>query len=341
MTGREPRPALDAREPLRLHENENPYGCSLLVQESLSIYDAFSRTPGPLPRSLMLSLSRYAGRPPERLYLANSPEELLERVLSVLVPPGGEVVAYAPYGRLLRHVSSVSGIPVRPVERGGDLRARAEGVLEATGGAPGVVYVGSPNDPTGDATPPLELVTLLHGGYTVVADESYVEFTSRSLGMLGSEFPSFVSLRGFGPWAGLWGIPVSYAVTSPDLVRELESRWPQTLVSAASRVAADASLEDSALLLNRVRHLRLERARLFRRLRKLNFVEPIPSHGPFVSCAVTRGTAEGVCELLEAEGILVHNCVEDGWPGHVRISVGTAEQTDELFRAMCRIAVAV
>jgi histidinol-phosphate aminotransferase len=329
---------VEAEAQLRLHLNENPYGCSLLVQESLSIHDAFAQHPGPLSRSLLRALSRYAGRPAQDLYLANSPAELLRRVLSCLIEPGDELIAYAPYPTVLGDVAAELRLQVRAARRV-DGRVSAPQALRLRTATASAVYVGSPNDPTGDVAAPLEITALLRAGCTVIVDETYGEFTDKGLGLLGGEFPNLISLRSFAPWAGLWGIPVGYAAASAELVERLGARWPQSSLSAPSRIAAGASLDDSALLLNRVRHIRLERARLFRRLRKLNFVQPLPSHGPFIPCRVTRGDAGRVCQLLEAEGILVHNCVEEGFDGHVRISVGTPEQTDQLEAAMCRISV--
>lgn len=336
----EPAPLASENEPLRLHLNESPYGCSLLVQESLSIYDSFAQQPGPVSRTLMRGLCRYAGRPADDLYLANSPRELLGRVLRVLVEPGDSVIAYAPHTRLIGDAASDAGVLVTDAPReDGQLAAASALRLRTTSAC--TVFLGSPNDPTGEAVRPLEVVSLLRAGVTVIADETYAEYTDKGLSILGGEFPNLVSLRSFAPWAGLWGIPVSYAVASPELVARLEERWPQSSLTAASRIAAGASLDDAAMLLNGVKHVRLERARLFRRLRKLNFVQPLPSHGPFLLCEVTRGDAACVCRLLAAEGVLIHDAAEDGMPGYVRISVGTSAQTDQLFGAMCRISVSL
>ncbi len=325
---------------LRLHLNENPYGCSLLVQESLSIYDGFARQPGAPSSSLMRALSRYTGRPSHDLYLANSPSELLWRILSVLTEPGDGVIAYAPYPAVLREAAANCHVQLFDAPRTGS-RVSAAHALRLRSATADTVYVGSPNDPTGDVADQLEVIALLRAGATVIADETYVEYTDKGLGILGGEFPNLISLRSFAPWAGLWGIPVSYAVMSAEMVERLAVRWSESSLTSSSRIAAGASLDDSALLLNRVRHVRLERARLFRRLRKLNFIQPLPSHGPFILCEVTRGDAGRVQALLEAEGVLVHNCCEEGMPEHIRISVGTSEQTDQLVAAMVRVSVAL
>lgn len=325
-------------EPLRLHQNENPYGCSLLVPESLSIHDAFARVPGPVSSRLLRSLGEYAGRSPDHIYLANAPAELLSRLLAVLMESGDELIAYAPHGASLLEAVDAARVSVveAPWREGVFAAGPALRLRQPTANT---VFLSSPNEITGRVASPLEVVSLLKTGLMVVVDERYVEFTDKGLGILGAEFPNLVSLRTFGPWAGLWGMPVSYALAPAEIVDQLDERWPQSLLTAASRVAAGASLDDATLLMNRVRHIRLERARLFRRLRKLNFLQPLPSHGPFLCCQVTRGEPERVCGLLEAEDILIHNCAADGLPGHVRISVGTPEQTDQLFSTLTRISV--
>ncbi len=331
-------PTVLPEEPvLRLHLNENPYGCSLLVQESLSISDTIAMQPGSLSRKLQDSLSRYAHRPAGELYLADSPLDLLSRVLSVSAGRQGKVLALTPYGRILRQAAVLTDAVVDQL--GADDRPLEAGVKEWADGGPATVYLSSPNEVTGMVISPLEIVALLRTGHVVVADETYAEYTDRHVGVLGGEFPNLISIRSFAPWAGLWGIPVSYAATGAELVRELDALYPQTRLSAASRIAAGASLDDLAILDNRVKHVRLERARLYRRLRKLNFVQPSNSHGPFITCEVTRGKSDTVCALLEREGVLIHNCRDDGLQNFVRVSVGTSEQTDLLMAAMCRISV--
>lgn len=330
----------DTEEVLRLHLNENPYGCSLLVQESLSIHDSFAQRPGPLSGTLLRALAKYCGRQTGDIYLANTPEELMLRVLSVCLEPGEQLLAYAPHPKMIEDVARAARIDVLAVPRSRDGAISATAAIQRGDESGRTVYIGSPNDPTGDVVPPLEVVALLHAGLTVIVDETYAEFTDKTLTILGREFPGLISLRSFAPWAGLWGVPVSYALAQSDLVAKLDAFSPQETLSSASRIAAGASLDDSTLLLNRVKHLRLERARLYRRLRKLNFLQPSHSHGPFVPCEVTRGTPEKVCALLETqEGVLLHNCSEDGLAGFIRVSVGTPEQTDQLVGALCRISV--
>ncbi len=334
----DPVATVPADSPLRLHRNENPYGCSLLVQESLSIHDGFAQRPGPISQAFLQALGRHIGRPASDLYLTNTPFELLERVLRVCAEPGDGVIAYTPHTHQLTQAARNAGLSVLAAPRV-DGKVTAIQALRLRSATVNTIFLGTPNDPTGDVVSPLEVLSMLRSGATVIADETYAEFTEKGLGILVGEFPSFISLRSFAPWAGLWGIPVSYAVAASETTARLDAVWPQVGLTAASRIAAGASLDDAALLLNRVKHIRLERARLYRRLRKLNFVQPTPSNGPFMLCEVTRGEPEHIVELLKGEGLLIHWCAEEGLPNHLRISVGTPHHTDSLITAMCRISV--
>ncbi|MEJ7655320.1 MAG: aminotransferase class I/II-fold pyridoxal phosphate-dependent enzyme [Chloroflexia bacterium] len=194
-------PAL-ADDVLRLHLNENPYGCSLLVRESLSIHDSLAHVPGPLPITLCRALSRYALRPESELYLVDSFDLLLERVLQTLLQGDRTLFAYTPTGTAF--LSATRRIGVHPVEvqRSEDCRLLAGALPTDRFGERSVVYVGSPNDPTGDVAAASELVVMLNAGAVVVLDELYTEFSDKSPGLLGREFPGLVSLRSFAPWAG-------------------------------------------------------------------------------------------------------------------------------------------
>ena len=84
-----------------------------------------------------------------------------------------------------------------------------------------MVAFSSPNNPTGSVTNHTAIVKLLQTGIWVLVDETYFEFCDRSIAPFVTEFDNLVVMRSFGPWAGLHGLPVGYALASNRVVARL------------------------------------------------------------------------------------------------------------------------
>src|SRR5262249_9590171 len=131
---------------------------------------------------------------------------------------------------------------------------------------------------------------------------------------------------------------IGYTLTSRPLAANLRRAGLLDAPNRAAQLALLASLEDREALLGRVRQMRHERNRLFRQLRKLNLLDPLPSEAPFLLCAVRRGTAGRIAAALAEQGILVKPITTAALPNHLRISVGRPEDTDALFQALLKLA---
>ena len=201
-----------------------------------------------------------------------------------------------------------------------------------------MVTISSPNNPTGNFTSATRIVPMLQKGVWVVVDETYFEFCDRTVAPLVAEFDNLVVLRSFGPWAGLQGLPVGYALCSPRAAARLQRLTPPGSVNLAAQLAAIASLADRDSLKQRVRRIRLERGRMYRQLRKLNLIQPHPSFANFLLCRVTRGEAAMIQRHLQEDGILV-KALSDRWlTNHLRISSGKPEDTNALITSLKKLA---
>jgi histidinol-phosphate aminotransferase len=201
-----------------------------------------------------------------------------------------------------------------------------------------MVALSSPNNPTGNVTNHTTIVHLLHTGVWVVVDESYFEFCDRTVAPLVSEFDNLVVLRSFGPWAGLHGLPLGYALASTRVVARLHRLSTPGGVNRAAQLAGLASLGDRDNLTQRVRRIRLERGRMFRQLRKLNLIQPYPSAANFLLCNITRGDASMVQRHLQDDGILVKTISDRALPNHLRIGVGKPGDTNALVASLKKLA---
>jgi histidinol-phosphate aminotransferase len=209
--------------------------------------------------------------------------------------------------------------------------------------AAALIILPAPNDPTGAGVSATDVVRLLRAEVPVLVDECFYEFSGRTVAPLVTEFDNLIILRDFAPWAGLGGLPISYLLTARPLAARLRQAamfgGATTAPSRAAQLAAMASLTDLDTLRAHIKARRQERGRLFRSLRKLNLLQPYPSEGPFLLCAITRGNAAAIRDLLaDQEGVIVRAIQTPELPNHLRVSAGRPQDTDALMRGLLRIA---
>jgi histidinol-phosphate aminotransferase len=326
-------------EIVRLDTDENPYGPSLRVLEVLGSAETLQRPADPVARDRRAALEAYTHVHRERIAVGAGLADLCARVLRVATAPGQTILTCPPTRGLYTILAEREGRAVHAVPRTSeyDLDLPA---LERALDAPGVgaVILATPNDPTGSTITPTDIVRLLRHDPLVIVDETYFEFAGQSSARLVAEFYTLVILRDCGPWAGLGGLPIGYTLSSRPLATALRRAGLLAPPNRAAHLALLASLGDRAALIARVRQMRHERGRLFRQIRKLNLLDPLPSDAPFLLCAVRRSTAGRIAAALAERGILVRPIATPALPNHLRISVGRPEDTDAVYHALLKLA---
>ncbi len=324
--------------PIRLDQLVNPYGPSPLVAESLAAADDLHRDPARLLPVLDRRLAAQSGVPAGWVRPANGIDEALATALAgagegplVVFPPGSNPAATpaVPPGRERIEVwRTPAFLPGLDPETAAELPRNAIAVLS------------SPHDPSGALLPVQDAVRLARSCAWVLIDERCGGFGPRSHAHLAREFDNVVVFQTLETWAGLSAFPVGWAVGSP---RALGRLFPEPVrpVSAGAALAALATLDDMPGVLANVRRVRDERSRLYRMLRKLNMVQPMPSWAGFVLARATRSTGDELAVQLRQRGILVHR--PDGSALHdvLRVSAGRPADTDALQRALIEAGLVI
>jgi histidinol-phosphate aminotransferase len=227
---------------------------------------------------------------------------------------------------------------VRPVNRTPEFELDIEAIEAAVTERTKLILVASPNNPTGNMLTSQQLVRLLRTGALVVVDEAYYEFATKTLLPYTREFDNIVVLRTFSKWAGLAGLRLGYGIVPPALAEAIWALKPPNSVSIAGLKAIEAVLDDIDYIRETISRIRVERGRLYRSLRKLNFLQPYPSLGNFLLCRVTRGDAHDVYRRLYNRGILVRRFDSPELRHYLRISVGRPEDTNAVMDALRSMA---
>ncbi len=237
--------------------------------------------------------------------------------------------AFGMYGFSTR----VQGGRIIDVPRRDDFSLDVDGIAKAAKSAK-AIFVASPNNPTGNALTEPELDALLATDLLVIVDEAYAEFSGASVVGLVPGRENLVVLRTFSKWAGLAGLRAGYGVMPATLANVLMHMKPPYSPSIAAEVAMLASLEDREELMERVREIVAERDRLADELTALEFLEVYPSEANFVLTRLPGSDGRAIRDSLAEEGIFLRYFDTDRLHDCIRISVGTASDTDRVREAL-------
>jgi len=335
----------DATDLVKLDANENPYGPSPRALNALAaLRDAVPIYPDPESRALRAALAEYAGVGPEHILAGAGADELIDLIMRLVITPGDAIVNCPPTFGMYSFDGALNGARVVEVPRRADFSLDVEAVERAAleSGAK-LLFLCSPNNPDGSLIPPDVLDRLLHLPLIVVLDEAYIEFAGvESAASRVPATPNLVVLRTFSKWAGLAGLRVGYGVFPLALMAHLWKIKQPYNVNVAADAAARASLADLPYLRANVERIIAERERLLAALRSVTYLEPYPSRANFVLCRVSGLSAAALKQRLAADyGILIRYFDKPGLRDHVRLSVGTPQQTDRLLAALREIEAGV
>ena len=324
---------------VRLSANENPLGPSPRVVAAVAAEAARVHLyPDGASHAVRDALGRRLGIAPDQIILGNGADELIGHIALAAFDPGDEVVVPQPSFEPYAIGVTLAGARVVPsplAKYDTDLEDVRRKVTPRTK----AVFLCSPHNPTGTIIRREPLLAFLDAlgddPPLIVLDEAYREFAD------DPEYPDGVSLfvrcprlivlRTFSKIAGLAGLRIGYAMGGIDTISRLNRVRAPYNVNRLAQVAALAALEDQAYL-ERVRRLVVEeRAFLSRELARKGYAFP-PSQANFLLVEVPDAAASRA-RLLKA-GILVRDGAAVGFPGHLRIAVGTHEVNERLLAAL-------
>ena len=314
--------------------------------------------PSDYGRLIDAAAARY-GVARDELLVGAGADELLELVTKAFVPPGGAAIVpiptYPMYAILTdQRTGRVTRVPRRSAEDGFalDIDAVRSAAAESDEGGPlaSLVWLCSPNNPTGRAEPPGLIAALLDGlasdaeragraAPTVVVDEAYIEFAGDSVAPLRASYPRLVVLRTLSKAYGIAGLRVGFAIARPELIDEIAVYRPPGSVSVVSVDVGAALLSADSIARDRVAAVAAERERFSAGLAAAGW-RPQDSTTNFLLVAFDSPAAAGAA----AEGLLSRGLIPRTFPeGHplaycLRLTVRNREQDDRLIAAAGELA---
>ncbi|MEV0681393.1 histidinol-phosphate transaminase [Actinosynnema sp. NPDC050436] len=343
LRGRSPYGAPQLDVPVRLNTNENPYPPSAelvaeVVSEIALVAGELHRYPDrdavALREDLAAYLASTCGVPltEANLWAANGSNEILQQILQAFGGPGRTALGFEPSYSMHPIIAAGTRTEWSPAPRRDDFSLDVERAAEIVAERrPDVVFVTSPNNPTGQSIPVDELRVLIDAAPgVVVVDEAYAEFSSRiSAVTLLEEFPhKLIVSRTMSKAFAFAGGRLGYLAAAPAVVEALLLvRLPYHL-SALTQAAARASLRHAPETLGSVALLAAERDRVAGALAGLGF-DVVPSDANFVLFGTFEDARAAWRSYLE-HGVLIRDV---GIAGHLRVTVGTPEENDAFLAA--------
>ncbi|KEF02196.1 MULTISPECIES: histidinol-phosphate transaminase [Streptomyces] len=351
LRGKSPYGAPQLDVPVRLNTNENPYPLPepLVRRIAERVTEAareLNRYPDRDAVELRTALAAYLTRTgghevtAANVWAANGSNEVIQQLLQTFGGPGRTAIGFEPSYSMHGLISRGTGTGWLSGPRNDDFTIDVEAAVAAIGEhRPDVVFICSPNNPTGTAVAAETVLALYEaaqaaradtGGALVVVDEAYGEFSHRpSLLPLIEGRPNLVVSRTMSKAFGAAGLRLGYLAADPAVVDAVQLvRLPYHL-SSVTQATALAALEHTDTLLKYVEQLKAERDRLVDELRAIG-CEVVDSDANFVQFGRFEDQHATWQAILD-QGVLVR---DNGVPGWLRVTAGTPAENDAFLDAV-------
>lgn len=329
-------PQLDVAARLNTNECPHPLPEGFFDDLADAVRDLpLHRYPDAQMTRLREELATTTGHPAEGIWTANGSNEILTQLLQSYGGPGRTAVTFEPTYLLHGRLCWLTHTEHRKLSLPKDFVLGEPQVAAARDLAPDVVFVCSPNNPTGNAQPLSAIAELAEAlpGSLVIVDEAYVEFApAASAQALLSGHPNIAIVRTFSKAFALAGARIGYVLAAPAVVEDLQRvRLPYHL-SALTQTAGIVALRHRAEATSLLEAIRIQRDRITRELRSLPGTTVYPSDANFV-LFVPPGDALVLWHGLLDRGVLVRDMTAVV-PNALRVTAGAEHETDLFLQAI-------
>ncbi|NLF30382.1 MAG: histidinol-phosphate transaminase [Planctomycetes bacterium] len=330
VPGAQPEPG---RRVVKLNQNENPYPPSPRALAALESFNGASLRlyPDPMAPKFTAVASEVLGVPPEQIIVGDGSDDLIIMLARAAAGPGRAIAYGEPTFPYYFTQAQVQGAPVAAIPCDADFTLPLEALAEADAA---LTFVASPNSPTGAAatTDQLDWLAGKLSGLLAI-DEAYADFAAENALPLVDRHDNVVVLRTLSKGYSLAALRLGFAVAGKAIRQGLLKTKAIYNVGPIPAAVGAAAMADQSYHDECVAAIIAERKRLATALIKRRFFV-YPSHGNFLLAAVPGGDAPRMVETLKAGGILVRYFNSPLLQDKLRISIGTADDTDALLAAI-------
>ncbi|WP_419800492.1 histidinol-phosphate transaminase [Mucilaginibacter sp.] len=312
-----------------LDANENAYGSPLSKN--------FNRYPDPLQLAVKQKITSIKGVPPRNIFLGNGSDEAIDILFRSFCRPGIDNVILVPptYG-MYQVSANINDIEVQNIPLIAEYQLNMEGIAEAINLNTKLIFVCSPNNPTGNSINREDVETLLANfNGIVVVDEAYINYSrQKSFIQELTEYGNLVVLQTLSKAWGLAGLRIGMAFASEEIIEVFNRVKPPYNINEASQKLALQALGNVEQVNGWIKETLLERDKLVLGLKNFSFVlEIYPSDANFI--LVKTVSPREVYQFLVERGIIVRDRSKvELCEGCLRITVGTPAENKQLLTVL-------
>ncbi|MEN2283708.1 histidinol-phosphate transaminase [Algoriphagus sp. SE2] len=316
-----------------LDANENPYG-SVTDQD-------YNRYPDPYQSELKEEISLIKQVKPSQIFLGNGSDEAIDLLFRAFCNPGKDNVILLPPTYGMYEVSaSINDVEIRRVALTSDFQLQPNKVLDAVDDNTKIIFVCTPNNPSGNKLKrdDIELLLRKFKGIVVI-DEAYIDFNDEpSFTTELDNFPNLLVIQTFSKAWGLASLRLGMAFGSEEIIGILNKIKPPYNISGLTQETVLAAIRNNKKVKKMIEGILKERSFMQENLEKLTFVQNIfPSQANFLLIKIPHAT-EVYNELIEQKVIVRNRSKVLLCEDCLRISVGTRKENEEFLKALVKIA---
>ena len=333
---------------IKLSSNENPYGPSpkvIEVLETNNINHDLHRYPEIDGSSLREVISKIFSIDYKRIILGSGSDEILLFAALAFCQDGDEIL-HADHGfEMYSIVSKVVGAVPKKIQEDENFNLNIENLISQINEATKVIYIASPNNPTGTYLSRNHLVSLMNNipkHIIVVIDGAYVEYVEKDdydKGFsLSDEYENIILTRTFSKTYGLAALRVGWCYTSQKIANIINKIKPPFNTTSISQSLAIKALEDKEHIMNSVK-LNTKVKDWFEKELKLLNIKIRQTQGNFTLIETSLEEAEKISNHLISDGIIIRRLNSYNLPNFLRISIGTEEEMKMTVESLKKIYV--
>ncbi len=312
--------------------NENPFGSPLNHD--------YNRYPDPLQHQVKAKLSKIKGVPSEHIFLGNGSDEAIDILYRAFCTPGVDNVILVPPTYGMYEVSAnINDVAFKKVNLTADYQLDLDGIANAIDAHTKLIFICSPNNPTGNSIRRQDIETILNNFQgLVVVDEAYINFSAvKSFTQELAEYPNLVVLQTLSKAWGLAALRLGMAFASKEIIAVYNKIKPPYNINQATQDIVLEALDQVDQVNDWIKETVAEREKLVRELLELDYVQHItPSDANFI--LVKMEQPREVYDYLVQYGIIVRDRSKvELCEGCLRITVGTPAENQILLEKLNQI----
>ena len=290
-------------------------------------------------KDLVEEISRYSKVVNEKIIPTNGADEAIDIIVNAFIDCGCEAILSSPTYEYFRVSVELQGGRIVNIRRRADFVDDVDGILSAINDRTRIIFLCSPNNPTGNTISYDNVITILERApdIPVVIDEAYYEYCGKTFIELTETYDNLIIVRTLSKAFGLAGARIGYIIASRETVKLLNKVRPPNSLSLISIELAKIALKDSGTVLRNARKIVKERERVRELLSTLPKIQTYPSEANFIIFKSKEVDAKIIHKKLMQKGIVTRFLDFGNGDTYLRVTISLPEHNNKFLKLLEKI----